>query len=430
METGSAPARWGRTKDCPRTWLWTIHRRADNCADSPKWRRRLSRSNRSIRSEPGPATGRDRARYAPPGCPIAAARAWAPAVAGTPAAAAADSPAAAADTPAVAEDSPAAEEGADPAPVALYTRNRLSRPPLEQLLSTYLASPSSQLNYRTVLSPPSPTAAPIPTTAPIKSEARAPVIRVTIPISIRIGVGIRIGGSVAVRRSIGRSHTVLNIIRPFVIVRTHPAERLRRRFGGHRHGSFHPERQDLLGIKVCRPAARHEHADNSGQGARSGANCRASAPVRCRANGRASRGSPGHCTHISAHRRWTILTEQLGLQWKRLPIQKRQVGQLNRQPRNTLHAARFLGFDYLSAKGLPAIRNHYAIHDHRFGQRSCKPVSIVVAVRRQTLVQTYGDEGARFNRQLCWNRPAIVGGRRLISVSLAGIRPIRILPVD
>src|ERR1019366_2920534 len=87
METGSTPARWDRKKDCPRTWLWTIHRRADNCAGSPRGPRRVSRSRKWNGLKPGPATGRDRARCARSCHPVAAARAAAGAAVDIPAAA-------------------------------------------------------------------------------------------------------------------------------------------------------------------------------------------------------------------------------------------------------------------------------------------------------------------------------------------------------
>ena len=107
METGSTPARWDRTKDCPRTWLWTIHRRADNCAGSPRRPRRVSRSRKWNRLKPGPPTGRDRARCARSCHPVAAARAAAPA----------------------AVDTPAAGEGAVPEPAPQHTTHWQSRLP-------------------------------------------------------------------------------------------------------------------------------------------------------------------------------------------------------------------------------------------------------------------------------------------------------------
>src|ERR1035438_2000146 len=140
-----------------------------------------------------------------------------------------------------------------------------------------------------VLSPASPSAAPPAT--PIEPDARPPIIRVTIPISIRIRVGVRIRIVRAVIRSAGRSGAILHIIRPLVIVRTHPAESLRRRLGGNRYRSFHPERQNLLRIKIGRPAPCHQHPHDSNESARAGADRRASAPTGCSADHRASRGS-------------------------------------------------------------------------------------------------------------------------------------------
>src|ERR1700691_275436 len=90
--------------------------------------------------------------------------------------------------------------------------------------------------------------------------------------------------------------------------------------------------------------------------------------------------------------------------------------------RNALDPAGLLGLSYLSAYGLPTIRNHDTIHDHRLCQSSGKAVPDVITVRGETLVQTHSDERAGFDRQLGRNWPAVNASRRWrTSISLVGI---------
>src|ERR1700691_1304750 len=90
--------------------------------------------------------------------------------------------------------------------------------------------------------------------------------------------------------------------------------------------------------------------------------------------------------------------------------------------RNALDPAGLLGLSYLSAYGLPTIRNHDTIHDHRLCQSSGKAVPHLITVRGETLVQTHSDERAGFDRQLGRNWPAVNASRRWrTSISLVGI---------
>src|ERR1700691_3895405 len=172
---------------------------------------------------------------------------------------------------------------------------------------------------------PSPGTAPAPPTpAAIDSDTRPPIVWVAATISmsiIRIGVGIRILRRVGVVVAIGRSRTDLHVVRPFVVVRTHPAERLRRGLGRYRHGSFNAEGKNLLRIKVRRAAPRHQYSDDSDESPGAGADRSAPAPIRRRAYRCASRGGPCHCAHVAAHGGWAIFAEPLRLKRYWLSIQ-------------------------------------------------------------------------------------------------------------
>ncbi len=132
--------------------------------------------------------------------------------------------------------------------------------------------------------------------------------------------------------------------------------------------------------------ARQQHANDTDQRSGAGANGRATAPIRRRTDGGASRSGRSNGCRIAALRGGTIPVKQLRLNRCGLAVCQREVGLLDAQVRDTLHATGLFGFHNLSTDRLSGLRDNHAVYDHRPYQRRGEGISWLVTVRRETLI--------------------------------------------
>ena len=153
------------------------------------------------------------------------------------------------------------------------------------------------------------------------------------------------------------------------------------------------ERKNRFRSNHGRPARRGHHADNSGGGADSRADCGAGAAAGDGPNHGAQASRRANGRHIPALRTAARSLEQLRLKSQLLAVDQGQLGQINSQLRCPAAMPAFLYLRDSARLRLAAARHHPSIHDDWLIEYGAEIIADHVAVGRDPIIRAHSNYG-------------------------------------